>query len=207
MLGGGRPLTWQVLTRSSVSMNAVDWLLDSDPAIRRQALRDLTETPPEVVAAERARVASEGSGARLLALQWEDGHWAGGTPEFDSPEAAERWHRPSPASRGTLFLEWTSTTSSLALLRDFGRDPASAAARRAVGLVRERVRWEHDGKPFFAGDVESCINGRAVPLGACFGVPAGRPGRLHFDMDPGEGGPSRWNTLRAARVLVWYGRS
>lgn len=56
------------------------------------------------------------------------------------------------------------------LLREFGVDPASVAARRAAGLVRENVRWEHDGEPFFAGEVEPCINGRTVALGAYFGV-------------------------------------
>jgi hypothetical protein len=56
------------------------------------------------------------------------------------------------------------------LLMAFGVDPDSAAVRRAVGLVRENVRWEHDGEPFFDGEVEPCINGRTVALGAYFGV-------------------------------------
>ncbi len=30
------------------------------------------------------------------------------------------------------------------------------------------------------------------------------PGEVHFDVDEGEGKPSRWNTLRALRVLDWY---
>ncbi|HKS31012.1 MAG TPA: hypothetical protein VJR28_01295, partial [Chthoniobacterales bacterium] len=59
-------------------MNVLDWLLDSDPAIRWQVLRDLTDASAEIFAAERARVANEGWGARLLALQGEDGQWAGG---------------------------------------------------------------------------------------------------------------------------------
>ena len=58
-------------------MNVNDWLLDSDPAIRWQVMRDLTHEPAEVVAAERARVATEGWGAQLLALQAPDGRWAG----------------------------------------------------------------------------------------------------------------------------------
>ena len=74
-----------------------------------------------------------------------------------------------PERQGTLFPEWTSTTWSLALLRAFGLEPASAEARRAVRLVREHCRWEHDGEPFFAGEVEPCINGRTVALGAYFG--------------------------------------
>jgi hypothetical protein len=30
------------------------------------------------------------------------------------------------------------------------------------------------------------------------------PGQVHFDMEDGAGRPSRWNTLRAMRVLDWY---
>ena len=58
--------------------SVIDWLLDSDPAIRWQVLRDLLHAPAEVVAAERARIATEGWGARLLDLQGPDGQWAGG---------------------------------------------------------------------------------------------------------------------------------
>src|SRR5579864_9805766 len=150
-------------------MSEVEWLLDSDPAVRWQVMRDLTDTPQEDVEAERARVAVEGWGARLLALQRPDGQWEGGTPTFSSPEAASWWQSLPPSRQGTLFPQWTSTTWSLVLLRNFGLDPASKAARRSVGLVREHCRWEHDGEPFFAGEVEPCINGRAVAIGAYFG--------------------------------------
>ena len=151
-------------------MDVIDWLLDSDPAIRWQVLRDLAGAPETVVAAERARVAGEGWGARLLALQQPHGQWLSGVPAFPS-EAAENWWRSlGPARQGTLFPTWTATAWSLVLLRAFGLDPAGAAARRAVGLVRDNVRWEHDAEPFFAGEVEPCINGRTVALGAYFGV-------------------------------------
>ncbi|MEX2237316.1 MAG: hypothetical protein WEB00_07265 [Dehalococcoidia bacterium] len=128
-------------------MNAVEWLLDSDPAIRWQVLRDLTDAPAAEVAAERARVAREGWGARLLALQGADGQWAG----------------------GSLFPEAIGTTPTLMLLRDFGLDPESAEARRAIPLVREKSRWDHAGQRYFDGEVEPCINGRAVAIGAYFG--------------------------------------
>src|ERR1043165_7082033 len=149
--------------------NLIQWLMDSDPAIRWQVMRDLSDASPQDVAAERARVASEGWGARLISLQRPDGQWEGGTPTFTSPEWSEWWHKMPPDRKGTLFPEWTSTTWSLTLLRAFGLDPASSQARRAVSLVRENVRWEHDGEPFFAGEVEPCINGRTVALGAHFG--------------------------------------
>ena len=50
-------------------MVVLDWLLDSDPAIRWQVLHDLVHAPAGVAGAERARVATDGWGARLLALQ------------------------------------------------------------------------------------------------------------------------------------------
>ena len=150
-------------------MDTLTWLLDSDPAIRWQVMRDLTDASATEVAEERARIAGEGWGARLLALQRPDGQWEGGEPEFSSPRAEEWWRSLPAERRGTLFPEWTSTAWSLMLLRWLGLDPAAAEARGAVRLVREHVRWEHDGQPFFEGEVEPCINGKVVALGAYFG--------------------------------------
>jgi hypothetical protein len=141
-------------------MNVLDWLLDSDPAIRWQVLRDLVHAPSEVVAAERARVATDGWGARLLALQGEDGQWAGGA----CFPANFHW---SDEDQGQ---PWTSTLPTLQLLCDFGVDPHSDQVRRAVALVTEHCRWEHAGQPFFSGEVEPCINGRTVTLGTWFGL-------------------------------------
>lgn len=151
-------------------MDVIDWLLDSDPAIRWQVMSDLMDAPEDDVAAERARVATEGWGARLLSLQKADGHWDKSIPKrLDSAEAIS-WWQSLPANRhGTLFPEWTSTAWTLTLLRAFGLDPASDEAREAVRRVREQVAWEHDGEPFFAGEVEPCINGKVVTLGAYFG--------------------------------------
>ena len=141
-------------------MVVLDWLLDSDPAIRWQVLQDLAHAPVEVVAAERARVATEGWGARLLALQGEDGQWAGGAC-FPA-----RKLRPVPPEPGQ---PWTATLPTLQLLRDFGVDPRSDRVRWAVAQVRDHCRWEHAGQPFFSGEVEPCINGRTVTLGVYFG--------------------------------------
>jgi hypothetical protein len=121
--------------------------------IRWQVMQDLIGASADEVAAERARVAAEGAGARLLALQGADGRWGGAA-----------WNRG-----------WNSTMHVLMLLRDMGLDPASHQARRAVGLVRDRVIWkgcgppECDGNPFFAGEVEPCINGQVGAVGAYFG--------------------------------------
>ena len=141
-------------------MVVLDWLLDSDPAIRWQALQDLAHAPVEVVEAERARVATEGWGARLLALQGEDGQWAGGAC---FPARRLQAGPPEPGQ------PWTATLPTLQLLRDFGIDPRADRVRWAVAQVRDHCRWEHAGQPFFSGEVEPCINGRAVTLGVYFG--------------------------------------
>jgi hypothetical protein len=138
-------------------MIVLDWLLDSDPAIRWQALRDLADAPADVLAAERVRVATEGWGARLLALQGEDGQWEGGA--LFPARRTESQPKGQP---------WTATAYSLVSLSDFGVDPRSHQLRRAVAEVREHCRWEHAGQPFFAGEVEPCINGMVVALGAYF---------------------------------------
>jgi hypothetical protein len=139
----------------------LDWLLDSDPAIRWQVLRDLADAPAEIVAAERARVASEGWGARLLALQGGDGQWAGGT--LFPARGAQPGNSQQPKGQ-----PWTATAYSLVYLHDFGVDPRSDQVRRAVAEVRAHSRWEHAGQPFFSGEVEPCINGMVVALGTYF---------------------------------------
>ncbi len=131
-------------------MNALGWLLDADPAIRWQAMRDLTDATADQVAAERARVATDGWGAGLLALRREDGLWDAGTPD----------------------TEWISLLALL-LLREMGLDASSEEARKAVGLVRNNATYHSPGPwhgtPVFAGEVEPCINGRVVTVGSYFG--------------------------------------
>src|SRR4029453_1841600 len=105
-------------------MNVREWLLDSDPAIRGQGLRDAVHAPADVVEAERARVATEGWGARLLALQGDDGQWAGGA----CFPASSDWRDQNQGQ------PWTSTLPTLQLLHDFGVDPCSERVRRAVAL-------------------------------------------------------------------------
>jgi hypothetical protein len=131
----------------------VNWLLDSDPSIRWQVMRDLTGASDEEVATERARIEVEGIGAQLLELQAADGKWGG-----------VAWNRG-----------WDSTMHVLMLLRDLGLNPTSEKARCALGLVRDKVTWkgcgppECDGNSFFAGELEPCINGQVAAVGAYFG--------------------------------------
>jgi hypothetical protein len=143
---------------TTLTESVIFWLLDSDPSIRWQVMRDLTGAPAEDVASERARVATEGAGARLLALQAPDGRWGGAA-----------WNRG-----------WDSTMHVLWLLREMGLDPACDEARRALSAVRGGVTWrgcgppEADDNPFFAGEVEPCINGQVAATGAYFGHDVGR---------------------------------
>jgi hypothetical protein len=135
-----------------MTIAVLDWLLDSDPSLRWQVMRDLTGAPAEASAAERARVATGGLGARLLALQADDGLWGG-----------VAWNRG-----------WNSTMHVLILLRELGLEATCDAARRAVNLVRDRVTWrgcgprECDGNAFFEGEIEPCINGQIAAVGAYF---------------------------------------
>jgi len=130
----------------------IDWLLDSDPSIRWQVMQDLIHAPANKIAFERSRIATEGWGAQLLALQNADGRWSGAA-----------WNRG-----------FDSTMHALMLLREMGLDPSSDEGRRAVGLIRDRVTWrgcgpqECDNNKFFEGEVEPCINGQVAAAGAYF---------------------------------------
>ena len=126
-------------------MSATEWLLEGDPAIRWQVMRDLTDQPPGVVARERARVASEGWGARLLGLQDEDGQWGG----------------------GPYSPKWTSTTYTLLLLRHLGIDPSDRRVRDTIASVSEGVMMTKT-RPFFEYTGETCITGMVLALASYF---------------------------------------
>lgn len=126
------------------------WLLDSDPAIRWQVMRDLTGESPNAIASERSRVATEGWGAQLLARQSSAGNWGG--PKED---------------RGLLI-----TLYALVVLKDLGLDPASNEARKMIGRVDKRLVFKPLNKrPFLHGETEPCINGRILALGSYFKEP------------------------------------
>lgn len=132
-------------------MDVLEWLLDSDPAIRWQAMRDLADEPHAAIEEERARIASEGLGAELLALQQEGGGWGVAQPM--------RYHETAEGS----------TTHALMLLLELGLNPASKQALQAVGRVRDNVTHPYWGRRYFEGEVEACINGRVLAAGAYFG--------------------------------------
>jgi hypothetical protein len=129
-------------------MDTIDWLLDSDPAISWQAMRDLTDACPAAIAAERARVPREGIGAEILTCQGSDGSW----------------HR-------TGAPDWLPTLYTLLLLRATGVDRDEPAVESAVARLEAGFRWDEEfgAKPFFEGEVEPCINGGTLAVGAYFG--------------------------------------
>src|SRR5262249_30880466 len=157
----------------------IDWLLDSDPAIRWQAMRDLTDASPAAIAAERARVSCEGIAAEILASQESDGTWR----RADAPA-------------------WLTTLYTLLLLRATGVDSAEPSVEAAASRLEAGVRWndldgcwelrppETGGNTFFEGEEEPCINGGALALGACLGRPTESLARRLVSEQLEDGG---WN--------------
>ncbi len=144
------------------------WLLDSDPAIRWQVMQNLTAQAPGAIAAERSRVATEGWGAQLLALQSSAGNWGG--PKED---------------RGFLITLYT-----LVVLKDLGLDPLSKQARKMIDRVHKLVFKPLDNRPFLHGETEPCINGRILAIGSYFKEPNDALANQLLDEQLEDGG---WN--------------
>jgi len=109
-------------------------------------MRDLGQGSATEVDAERSRVAGEGWGARLLALQGDDGNWGG----------------------GAYSPKWTSTTYTLLLMRHFGIRPDDPAVMEAIDRVRSNVVMGQAEHPFFWYVGETCITGKSLALAAYF---------------------------------------
>ncbi len=179
----------------------LDWMLDSDPALRWQVERDLVGAPPDVWEATRARVATEGFGAKLLALQDPDGQWAGGA---FFPKGFDGAGEGQP---------WTATTWSLKSLREWGVDAAALAG--TAELLAENSRWEYDDLPYWGGEVDVCINAKTLATGAWLGVDMSALAQWFVDHQMAEGG---WNcewiegstrasfhsTLNALKGILYY---
>jgi hypothetical protein len=186
----------------------IDWLLDSDPALRWQVERDVVGAPPAVWEATRGRVATEGIGAELLSMQDPDGQWAGGAyfpaGYFDRPEAQQ------PGQ------PWTATTWSLKDLREWGVDPGLLAG--TAEKLAENSRWEYDDLPYWGGEVDVCINSFTLATGAWLGADVSALARWFVEHRLADGG---WNceaeegdstrssfhsTLNALRGMLAYER-
>ena len=138
----------------------INWLLDSDPALRWQVERDLVGEPAEVWEATRACIATQGFGKALLDLQDPDGQWAGGAyfpGDFD-PQSSE------PGQ------PWTATTWTLNTLRDWGLASAVLRERNTAELLDRNARWEYDNLPYWGGEVDACINAYTVANGVWLGA-------------------------------------
>jgi hypothetical protein len=147
----------------------IKWLLDSDPAIRWQVLRDLADASPEDVAAERTKIATKGWGAKLLSRQAPNGKFGGA--------------KEDPGLLTTFYC--------VVLLKDFGLDPASKEARRMVGRIDKHLRFKwHSNRRFFHGETEPCINGRILGAGAYFQKPDSSLLQQLLDEQLDDGG---WN--------------
>lgn len=192
----------------STEDRVLEWLLDSDPAVKWQVERDLLGAPAEVWEATRARVSTEGFGARLLALQDADGQWAGGAffPAgfFGSPEQEE------PGQ------PWVATTWALRDLREWGADAAALAG--TADKLAANSRWEYDDLPYWGGEVDVCINSYTLATGAWLGAdvsqlaewfPAHRLADGGWNCEAEEGDSVRssfHSTLNAVRGLLAYER-
>jgi hypothetical protein len=154
------------------------WLLDSDPAIRWQVMRDLTDESASAIAAERSRVATEGWGSQLLARQFPSGKWAG---------APRGWRDDLPKEHRDLLI----TLYSLSVLMDLGLDPASKQARQMIDRVDKRIVFKGLGnRPYLRGETEPCINGRILAIGAYFKKPNDALAHQVLDEQLEDGG---WN--------------
>jgi hypothetical protein len=134
----------------------IDWLLDSDPSLRWQVQRDLLGLPETVWGATRARTATEGFGAALLARQDPDGQWAGGAffpAGFDGAEEGQ---------------PWTATTWTLNTLREWGVDAAALAG--TADKLAANSRWEYEDLPYWGGEVDCCINSWTLSNGLWLGA-------------------------------------
>ncbi|WP_370324706.1 hypothetical protein [Euzebya sp.] len=152
----------------------ITWLLDGDPAVQWQVRRDLLDAPADVVAVERARVATEGWGAALLAAQHRDGGWG----------------------EGLYSPKWTSTTYTLLLLCQLGLPAGDDRARQGCGRLLDGARWIDGGGLNLAKTVrypEVCMTALVLRTTADCGVQDERLGPLRtwlLDQQLGDGG---WN--------------
>ena len=78
------------------------------------------------------------------------------------------------------------------------------------------IRWHYDvlrGLDYFCsvGDLPDSRMDEAIDLlrskqqlDGTWLLENTHPGKVHFALEDGDGRPSRWNTLRAVRILNWY---
>ncbi len=129
-------------------------MMEGDPAIRWQAMRDLLDEPEKEWRAERRRTLKEGWGARFLAEQDANGIWGGG---LYSPK-------------------WISSTYTLLALTGIGLPPDCAPARRGAQAALDGLFGLEADDALYrrTNDYDQCVSGMLVQLAAYFGVAAER---------------------------------
>lgn len=145
-----------------ISNTTADWLMDSDPALRWQVEKDLLGLDQEVWQKTKSLTGLEGFGARLLQLQDADGTWAGGAyfPQRNDPRAMV--HPDDEAGQ-----PYVATTWSLNQLREWGVD--SRLLGDTAKKLEDSCKWEYESLPYWAGEVDCCINAFTLANGAWLG--------------------------------------
>ena len=154
----------------------VSWLLDGDPAIRWQTLQDLAGLSGPKVARQRARIAREGWGARLLELQAPNGGWA-----------------------GLYTPKWTSTTYTLLLLRAFGLPAGNRAANSGATVLLDAGLFQDNGINFWWPRwrrSETCVTGMVLAIAARFAAGDNRNERLVEYLLTEQMSDGGWNCRR-----------
>jgi hypothetical protein len=128
----------------------IKWLMEGDPAIRWQVMRDLQAAPAAVWQRERLRTQREGWGAQLLAKQDSNGVWGGGlyTPK------------------------WISSTYTLLALVGIGLPATCQAARRGTKVAVDGLFGKQADDALYrrTNEYDQCISGMLVHLCAYFGI-------------------------------------
>ena len=128
---------------------SIQWLLEGDPSIRWQTLRDLVGASERTVEREQSKVARVGWGARLLARQDAEGRWAAGLSSED----------------GLYSPKWISTTYTMLLLRDLGLAAGNRQAKQACALLLDRGLQRDGGINYgWRGRSETCITGMVLSI-------------------------------------------
>lgn len=126
----------------------IDWLLEGDPAIQYQTRRDLLdEERPDI----RARIATEGWGARFLAARNPDGSWG------------DRFYQP----------KWISSHYTLLDLKTLCVAPDHPLIRDSIRDIFADLKGPDGGILCNRGNETSdvCVNGMVLNYASYFGMP------------------------------------
>jgi hypothetical protein len=162
--------------------SVLTWLLEGDPSIRWQTLRDVKSAAGRTWQRDRRRVAEEGWGARLLKLQDTDGRWA----------------------KGIYTPKWTSTTYTMLLLRGMGLPAGNPQAMRACEVLLDSGFWRDGGINYFSRSYqrsETCVSSMVLSMLCYFGFDDPRVDQLAGHVIAQQMSDGGWN----CRAMPGYG--